>query len=77
MLFFKRRKELNTPAGWIIAGLGNPELKYEGTRHNAGFAVIDYLTEKYRVPYGGVKMQAALGRGDIEGKSVIFVRPVT
>lgn len=28
---------------WIIAGLGNPERKYDNTRHNAGFASIDAL----------------------------------
>ena len=30
---------------WLIAGLGNPEKKYNGTRHNAGFAVIDTLLD--------------------------------
>ena len=33
----------------IIAGLGNPAAKYEGTRHNTGFAVIDRLAEKYSI----------------------------
>ena len=31
---------------WLIAGLGNPEPKYEKTRHNAGFLAIDRLAEK-------------------------------
>ena len=31
---------------WLIAGLGNPEKKYNGTRHNAGFAVIDALLQE-------------------------------
>ena len=28
---------------YVIAGLGNPEKKYENTRHNVGFCVIDAL----------------------------------
>ena len=32
---------------WLIAGLGNPEAKYEGTRHNAGFAALDSLAGKW------------------------------
>lgn len=33
---------------WIIAGLGNPGAKYELTRHNIGFLVIDALEKKYQ-----------------------------
>ena len=34
---------------YVIAGLGNPGLKYEKTRHNVGFQVIDRLAEKYHI----------------------------
>lgn len=34
---------------YIIAGLGNPGKKYEHTRHNVGFDVMDVLAEKYNI----------------------------
>ena len=34
---------------FVIVGLGNPDQKYEKTRHNIGFDVIDALAEKYHI----------------------------
>ena len=34
---------------YIIAGLGNPERKYDGTRHNIGFSAITVLADKYDI----------------------------
>ena len=45
---------------FIIAGLGNPEKKYDGTRHNSGFAVIDLLAKQNQIPYGGTKFRSAV-----------------
>ena len=33
----------------VIVGLGNPDKKYHGTRHNIGFQTTDYLSDKYRI----------------------------
>ncbi len=61
----------------IIAGLGNPGTKYEKTRHNMGFDVIDRLIEEYRIPYGGVKFHAMTGTGMIGGGKVLLMKPMT
>ena len=62
---------------FIIAGLGNPTLKYEGTRHNAGFDVIDVLADKYNVSVDGRKARAYIGKGIIGGSKVILAKPQT
>ena len=35
----------------LIVGLGNPDRKYENTRHNCGWLAIDYLAEKLGARY--------------------------
>ena len=61
----------------IIAGLGNPTMQYEGTRHNAGFDVIDALADKYNISVDGRKNRAYIGKGIIEGQKVLLVKPQT
>ena len=62
---------------YIIAGLGNPTLQYEGTRHNVGFDVIDTLADKYNISVDARKSRAFIGKGVIEGQKVILVKPQT
>lgn len=62
---------------YIIAGLGNPGSKYENTRHNAGFEVLDRLIEEYRIAYAGVKFHAMCGTGMIGSEKVLLIKPMT
>lgn len=62
---------------FIIAGLGNPTKQYEGTRHNAGFEVIDRLSEKYNIDVTTKKHRALIGKGGIAGQKVILAKPQT
>ncbi|XCP86727.1 aminoacyl-tRNA hydrolase [Roseburia hominis] len=62
---------------FIIAGLGNPDDRYKGTRHNVGFDVIDLLAEKYNIPVDTRKHRAYIGKGIIAGQKVILAKPQT
>ena len=62
---------------YIIAGLGNPDRQYEGTRHNVGFDVIDRLSEKYNIAVDTKKHRALIGKGMIAGQKVILAKPQT
>ena len=62
---------------YIIAGLGNPDEKYQGTRHNVGFDVVDRLAEKYQIAVDTKKHRALIGKGVIEGQKVLLVKPQT
>lgn len=62
---------------FIIVGLGNPTLRYEGTRHNVGFDVIDLLADKYNISVDVRKSRAYIGKGIIEGQKVILAKPQT
>ena len=62
---------------FVIVGLGNPTAQYEGTRHNAGFDVIDVLAEKYNISVDARKCRAFCGKGGIAGQKVLLVKPQT
>ena len=62
---------------FVIVGLGNPGKKYENTRHNAGFLMVDALASKYGISVKEKKHKALCGTGVIEGVKVLLVKPET
>lgn len=62
---------------YLIVGLGNPGRKYENTRHNMGFDVVDRLIDDFRVPQSGVKFNAMYGKGIIGGQQALLMKPLS
>jgi PTH1 family peptidyl-tRNA hydrolase len=62
---------------YIIVGLGNPGGKYEGTRHNVGFKVIDELADRFKIDRPSRFGKSMIGKGVIAGEKVILVKPMT
>ena len=62
-----------------IIGLGNPGLKYHGTRHNVGFAVVDALANRAHVDFESARVDALVGRWrrPVGGDDVLLVKPLT
>ena len=62
---------------YLIAGLGNPGRKYQFTRHNLGFRVIETLAQNHQIPLNQKKFQSVFGQGIIEGQKVHLILPQT
>ena len=62
---------------FIIAGLGNPGIQYERTRHNAGFMAIAAMEEKYGFAVQNHKYKALVTTAQIGGKSCLIMKPET
>ena len=61
----------------LIVGLGNPGTKYERTRHNLGFAVVDALAKRWAIETIREKFHAFFGDGAVRGQRVVLLKPTT
>lgn len=66
-----------TGAVKLIVGLGNPGPKYDGTRHNVGFEVVDRLAHRHGITMSTEKFHAWYGKGEIGGEPVVLLKPTT
>ena len=62
---------------YVIAGLGNPGLEYEGSRHNAGFFTIDKLAEQLGEKIDRLRFKGKTAEVTIEGKRCLLLKPTT
>ena len=61
----------------LIVGLGNPGTKYDRTRHNFGFAVVDALAKRWAIETAREKFHAFFGDGVVRDQRVVLLKPTT
>lgn len=73
---FGKNKALGSPE-YLIVGLGNPDKKYENTRHNTGWLALDYIADKYGCKINKVKYKSFVGNCTIGKSKVLLMKPAT
>lgn len=61
----------------IIAGLGNPGRKYDGTKHNTGFMAVDHYLRKNVLELEREKFEGKYTKQKINGEDIILLEPQT
>ncbi|HET6327826.1 MAG TPA: aminoacyl-tRNA hydrolase [Planctomycetaceae bacterium] len=61
----------------IVVGLGNPGPKYDRTRHNVGYRVIDELSPRLGAGKPRVRFDATLAEGNLSGEKILLTTPQT
>jgi PTH1 family peptidyl-tRNA hydrolase len=62
---------------WLVVGLGNPGDEYAGTRHNAGFMLVERLAGDWGVELRGRLFKARTALARRGGDEVLLVQPKT
>ena len=73
-MFFRK---VTTPVSWIAVFLGNPGLRYENTRHNAGFITADIIAKELNVKTNRVKFNALTATVKLGGQQILLLKPQT
>lgn len=60
-----------------IIGLGNPGRKYEKTKHNIGFMVVDAIAKEFNVTMKKHPFEAEVGEFFLEGNKILLIKPLT
>src|SRR5690554_3983995 len=61
----------------LVVGLGNPGQKYDGTRHNVGFEVVDQCERSLDIPLNQTKFKGVYGFKTINGEKIFLLKPLT
>lgn len=72
-MFFSASRSVS----WLAVFLGNPGLRYEGTRHNAGFMTADALSRKVNVSINRSRFRALTANCMVGGENVLLMKPQT
>ena len=60
----------------MVVGLGNPGVRYDNTRHNAGFMIADKIARDFNIFFDKKKFDCVFGRGFIEDVEVLLAKPL-
>jgi PTH1 family peptidyl-tRNA hydrolase len=71
------KKKFSSSIEYMVVGLGNPDKKYENTRHNTGFICLDKIAEKFSCDVNRIKYKSLVGECTIDGKKVLLMKPQT
>ena len=62
---------------WLVVFLGNPGLKYQNTRHNAGFLTADVVEKDCGVHIDRLRFHALTAQAELSGQKVLLMKPQT
>ena len=71
------KKKFSSSIEYMVVGLGNPDKKYENTRHNTGFICLDKIAEKFSCDVNRIEYKSLVGECTIDGKKVLLMKPQT